>query len=320
VNLLAGERGAVAVIVALVATVLFGFAGLAVDLGHLWESRRHLITATDAAALAAAQGYGMGDNGCGTFDDDYVDLNYADAAVTGCTATGLRTSRGSVTVSAEAPVDFNFAGVIGVSDPEVSSSSTAGWFIPSGMPWLRPFALCKDHPAVKAWIASPWGESAPVRVEYSKNANDDCGDASGNWGVLDFDGGNNATGDTREWSEHGYREVVHVGDDVPGDPGAFSQSVSNALDALINGDGAITIPLFDTVTYGGSSTWFHIYGFISAEVISYQANGTPGDRYLEIRFRRLVVTGECCAAAPDTGTFGLHVCDVDRQFGSTHCN
>jgi putative Flp pilus-assembly TadE/G-like protein len=320
VNAAAGERGAVAVIVGIVITVLFGFAGLAVDLGNLWESRRHLVTATDAAALAAAQAYGMGDNGCGSFDDDYVGFNYADASVTGCTATGLRTSRGSVTVAAEAPVDFKFAEVLDVVDPEVRSGTTAGWFIPSGMPWLRPFALCKDHPAVKAWIASPWGKSEPVHVTYSKNANDDCGDASGNWGVLDFDGGSNGTGDTREWTENGYREVVHIGDEIVGDPGAFSEGISTGLDALIAGGGLISIPLFDSVTASGNSSSFHIYGFISAEVLGYRTTGQPDDRYLEIRFLRMVVSGECCATGPDTGTFAVHICDVDGRFGPAHCN
>jgi hypothetical protein len=327
VNAVADERGAVAVIVAIVGTVLFGFAGLAVDLGNLWESRRHLVTATDAAALAAAQAYGMGDDGCRSFADDYVAFNYPAASVDeergGCTHTGLGTSRGSVTVPAEAPVDFKFAGVLGqAGKTDVRSSTTAGWFIPSGMPWLRPFALCKDHPAVEAWIASPWGVSEPVKVSYGKSSNrtGDCGEADGNWGVLDFDGGSNGMDDTWEWTENGYREVVHIGDEVAGDPGAFSQGVSTGLDALIAGGGLMSIPLFDSVTDDGNSASFHIYGFISAEVVGYRTTGPDDGRYLEIRFLRMVVSGECCATGPDTGTFAVHICDVDGRFGSAHCN
>jgi hypothetical protein len=320
VNAAAGERGAVAVIVGIVVTVLFGFAGLAVDLGNLWESRRHLVTATDAAALAAAQAYGMGDNGCGSFDDDYVAFNYADAAVTGCTAAGMHTGRGSVTVAAQAPVDFKFAGVLGVGDPQVHSGTTAGWFIPDGVKWLRPFGLCKDHPAVKAWLNSPWGESPPVKVTYSKNANDDCGNASGNWGTFDFDGGSNATGDTREWTLNGYRELVHTGDQVPGDPGAFSNGIGADLDAVIAAGGLMSLPLFDSVSVNGNSSSFHIFGFISVRLVGYQVAGTPESRYLEIKFLRMVVSGACCATGPDTGSFGLHICDVDGRFGPAHCN
>ncbi|WP_157991644.1 pilus assembly protein TadG-related protein [Caldimonas tepidiphila] len=48
------ERGGIAVIVALSALVLFGFAGLAIDLGRMYVSKTELQTAADACALAAA--------------------------------------------------------------------------------------------------------------------------------------------------------------------------------------------------------------------------------------------------------------------------
>ena len=49
-----GQRGAVAVVVALSALVLFGFAGIAIDVGRLFINRTELQTAADACALAAA--------------------------------------------------------------------------------------------------------------------------------------------------------------------------------------------------------------------------------------------------------------------------
>ena len=49
-----GQRGAVAVVVALSALVLFGFAGIAIDVGRLYINRTELQTAADACALAAA--------------------------------------------------------------------------------------------------------------------------------------------------------------------------------------------------------------------------------------------------------------------------
>jgi hypothetical protein len=50
-----GERGQVLVMVALMFPVLFGFAALALDVGHAFQLRRHLQVAADAAALAGAQ-------------------------------------------------------------------------------------------------------------------------------------------------------------------------------------------------------------------------------------------------------------------------
>lgn len=48
------QRGAVAIVVALSALVLLGFAGLAVDAGRLYVNRAELQTAADSCALAAA--------------------------------------------------------------------------------------------------------------------------------------------------------------------------------------------------------------------------------------------------------------------------
>lgn len=51
---LRGQRGAVAVVVGLSALVLFGFAGIAIDVGRLYVNRTELQTAADACALAAS--------------------------------------------------------------------------------------------------------------------------------------------------------------------------------------------------------------------------------------------------------------------------
>jgi Flp pilus assembly protein TadG len=49
------QRGAVAIIVALAAVPLFGFAGLAIDIGYALSVKSALQTSTDAAVLAGAQ-------------------------------------------------------------------------------------------------------------------------------------------------------------------------------------------------------------------------------------------------------------------------
>src|SRR5437867_1812948 len=49
------ERGIAAVIVAISLAALFGALLLSVDAGNLWQTRRNLITATDATALDRAR-------------------------------------------------------------------------------------------------------------------------------------------------------------------------------------------------------------------------------------------------------------------------
>jgi hypothetical protein len=49
------EDGAVAVVVAILAIVLFGFGAFAIDISSLWSERRQLQSGADAASLAVAQ-------------------------------------------------------------------------------------------------------------------------------------------------------------------------------------------------------------------------------------------------------------------------
>ena len=49
------ERGAVAVMVALLMVPLIAFAAIAIDVAAMWSERQQLQTAADAGALAIAQ-------------------------------------------------------------------------------------------------------------------------------------------------------------------------------------------------------------------------------------------------------------------------
>lgn len=78
---LAADGGAVAIVVALLSVVLFGFAALVIDIGALYYERRQLQVGADAAALAVAQSCAAGD--CGAYDADaelFSDRNALDGA------------------------------------------------------------------------------------------------------------------------------------------------------------------------------------------------------------------------------------------------
>ena len=87
------DRGAVALVVAVLALVLFGIGALAVDLGNSFTRRRAVQTTADLAALAGAQSL---PNTCQAWqnaviylrnnpvvDDDAADPSGGFAAVTG---------------------------------------------------------------------------------------------------------------------------------------------------------------------------------------------------------------------------------------------
>src|SRR3954470_6162493 len=136
------ERGAVAVIVAILAIVLFAAAAYAIDAGNLWQVRRNMVTASDASALAAAGNFAIGQDGCATAARWITD-NRADAALDSCTPSGSSTNGGYVTVSGHTTVPFSFAGLFGMSNKQVQSTTSARWGIPSGALGLRPIALCE---------------------------------------------------------------------------------------------------------------------------------------------------------------------------------
>jgi Flp pilus assembly protein TadG len=66
------ERGAVAIMVALLMTVFLGFGALAIDLSHLYVARNELQNAADAGALAGAR-FLYNDDGTEVNDDGFVD-------------------------------------------------------------------------------------------------------------------------------------------------------------------------------------------------------------------------------------------------------
>ncbi len=77
----AGDDGAVAVLVAILAVALFGFGAIVIDVGALYNERRELQNGADAGALAVGQACAGGD--CGTFAadaDTFSDQNARDVA------------------------------------------------------------------------------------------------------------------------------------------------------------------------------------------------------------------------------------------------
>jgi hypothetical protein len=146
----AQERGAVAVMVAILSTVLFGFAAFAIDLGNSWQTRRHLITASDAAALAAAKDYVTGINGCAVSAPDFVERNFSGATMESCTTGGSQSS-GWVKVTAAKEVDWKFAAVLGKSDQTERSSTKVSWGSLGAGDTIVPFGICNGDPRIEQW-------------------------------------------------------------------------------------------------------------------------------------------------------------------------
>ena len=101
----ARQRGSVAIIVALSAAVLLGFAGIALDVGRLFVNKTELQTAADACALAAAAELTCDTSGGGVCSPSY--LQNAEAAGVFVAGLGRRDFQSQAAVIAASDVKFS---------------------------------------------------------------------------------------------------------------------------------------------------------------------------------------------------------------------
>jgi len=322
VTIRSDERGVVGAIAALLVTAMLAMSAVVIDVGHSWQQRRMVVTATDAAALAATRDFVEGLNGCSTTADNYVVANNSAASLTGCVHHPRSGGDpGWVNVSAEVTVDFIFAPVFGVGDTTIQSSTTVSYDSAGAVEGgLRPFGLCLD--TLNDFVPPPVpGDGIIYRIPFEKDEPSNCaGDepVPGNWGLFDFDGGNNSENDLRDWTENGYDDEVSIGDSIEGNPGAFTNSLGSALDALLLIE-PFAVPIYDTATENGANAIFDIVSFASVRLDGYRASGAEKHRYIDVEFLDSVVQGSGGGPVEDLGAFVIAVCAVDGVDHSTTC-
>lgn len=179
----ASERGAVAVLFAICAVMIFGLAAMGVDLGNAMNRKKETQNAADLAALAGAAGLPVQDDTTRQLVADYLNKNAtptdgtdkcdtSSGAVTVAQLKDGDSSNGEVTfpsadkirvVSPAAKVQFGLANAIGFSDVCTQSVATAA--ISSGGTGMAPYyavAPCDSGPNVLKSDAG--GPSIPFTV------------------------------------------------------------------------------------------------------------------------------------------------------------
>ena len=143
-----------------------------------------------------------------------------------------------------------------------------------------------------------------------------CGDPAGDWGLLDFDGGNNSTPDFNAWMATGFPEPVVIGQPVPGKPGV----PSGGKDVSIGVGTTFHLPVIEFESGGGQNVIFRVVGFIKAELTHVEDSGVQSNRHIKLRFLKSSVTGSCCAdgpsGSPETNYYGLvayQICGSDND-------
>ncbi len=294
------ETGAVLAFVALGLVVFMACAAIAIDLGNVWAHRRAVATASDAAALAAAQDYALGETGCGSTATSYVARNLDGATLTGCSHQTTTAGSGRVDVGATVRLDHWFAPVIGIASTDVGASTTAFYGSAQAADSVRPVAICAASPAYQSWGGTV--PSAEIFIPFELPDPTACGTATaGAWAVIDAPCG------------AGVGAMLH-GDGprvAPPQEACFyaqdAGTVASKIGIIRSAGEALVIPVFELVD--GEPVVVALTGIEFTGPMT--TEGSPAEIGVPVRFSPVVTTGECCSTAIGRGVRVVGICRTE---------
>ena len=257
------ERGASAVLVALLMVPMLGFTAIAVDIGHVYAERARLQTSADAAALAVAQDCARG--ACGDMLATASALVAAnDVGVT--TAPPVLGSGGhSVTVTGDKPTDHWFAPILGIDSTQVSASATVAWGAPGAGTAVLPitFSWCEFSQQTHGGMPS---STIVHTIYFTKTSNTvGCTGPSnlivpGGFAYIDTD-----PGTCQASSAVNQRMNSKTGNSVPSSclPTDFSGYLGRT----------VLLPLFDDSGDTGTNAWYRVFGYAAFTITGYSLGG-----------------------------------------------
>jgi Flp pilus assembly protein TadG len=301
------ERGAVAVVVALVMVPLIGFAALGLDVAALWWEKQQLHTGADAAALAIAQDCSRAastctSNGAAATAQTLAAGNHPKGAVS-ATVTSLTSTQ--VTVNASATRANLFAPVLGARSSTVNASATVAWGAPSGGTAVLPLAFSWCEWQQQTGGALPSGTTSRVIYLTKTSGTTDCTGPSNNivpggFGWLTVNSGGCGT-------------TTSIGNIITSDPGnSVPNGCSTSSFSSLVGK-TVLLPLFDSYAGSGSGATYRIFGYAAFQLTGYSFGGqysagtgtcNGNDRCVKGYFTRFVSLSEAftySAVAPVLG-------------------
>jgi hypothetical protein len=259
------ERGAVAVIVALLMVPLIGFAAISIDIAAMHAERQQLQTGADAAALAIAQDCAR--EACGDINQaaqtaqDLAVPNSNDADPR-ATLTAFDKTAGRVTVHNEGTSDHWFAPVLGYDSTQVSAESTARWGYPTGGTSL-PLAIsfCEWWNQTSGGIPST---TTPRTIHLAGTSNlcqGPSGNVPGGFGWLKTDG-------------NSCRLTTSITHTYGSDTGMSVSNGCKSQDFVSVRNATVLLPIFDERTQGqGTNAEYRVYGYAAFKITGYDFPG-----------------------------------------------
>lgn len=305
------DRGAVAVLVAVLMVPLIGFAALSVDLAAVHADKQQLQTGADAAALAIAQDCARSTSttSCGPNPVDtaqnFAGLNKHDGNVVSRVSAVPLPSTGRVTVTSDSERHHWFAPVLGVNSTSIRATSTAGWGAPiagtANLPLV--FSWCEFKIQTGGGLPS---ETTEHTISLPKKSETGCNGPSGNpvpggfgWVDRDIEDGQLICNVT---SRIGERLSSDPGKNVP----CSAQDLANLRNAVA------LLPIFDDADGEGTNAWYEVHGYAAFKITGYffgdqyswNAPCTQPDHCIRGYFTRFIDTSndyEYSPTAPNMG-------------------
>ncbi|MEZ2388304.1 pilus assembly protein TadG-related protein [bacterium RCC_150] len=274
-----GERGAVAILVALLLVALLGFAALAIDVGMLYSEKAQVQNGADAAALAVAQkcASNTSDPDCSTTSALAASIANKNAidGLNNIKSISLDLSNRKVTVTGGAKqsggqanaVSLFFARVLGFNTADVVASSSVQWG--SALAGRTAFPLAYSICQVKGYI----GGALQLLQDHGTGANPSCNygpsgaAVDGGYGWIVQDAG--VCGGT-------INLAVSEGGSAPGNslPNNCSATLQKWVDTITAGrDVVVLLPVFDSVTGTGNGAIYHLVSFAAFKVAGWKFSG-----------------------------------------------
>ena len=179
------EEGAVVITVALLLIAIMALGALVIDVGQLVSTRRGMVRAADAAALAAAQSCALDEATMAETEADSIataNIDDADGHIVafrpGCVGAG----GGEVDVDYWTSQELSFAPILGLEDEsEIGAEATAMWGAASGAATI-PLMVNSDGPNFPC-------TSDPGACNFFYSHHDSNAVGTSNWGFLNVDTG-----------------------------------------------------------------------------------------------------------------------------------
>lgn len=313
-NLISEESGTIAVIAALGLTVFLGFAGLALDIGHLLSVKNELQRAADAGAMAGARGLWpttlpIVNNpplqpNCATAQSVALSVgtninNKVDGAVLTSAEVTVQTGRwdypsktftpGSAgntnavrVVTQATAVKMFFAGILGMGPHNLSATSTA----------IMDFANSLGKIPLPIAINQPYVQPGQVLfITFTSSLN------NGGWFTVPPASANAST--FRDYIDNGSIPPLYTGNIINltnGQDSTVLQDIESHL-AQQNGNWDTFLPVVNTSAFTGSQA---ITGFVPFRVT--QADSTSNNKGVT---GTVLGLDEAASAQPGGTNFGL---------------